>query len=102
MSKRSDIDKMDEFRTVRQELFPKFAAWHGYDWDTCKNHEIYTLLHKFLHFRTETMGILHWEESDQAVLDTMKLLNGPNGYTIFRMKQCQKQLKLPQTDQPVT
>lgn len=84
---KSSFDKMDEFRDVRELLLPKFAGWVGIERLESKKYIAYQMLSEFLNFRTPTMGILDWVDGDAETLELLKRLNGPNGYTIFRMKQ---------------
>lgn len=82
------FDKLEEFRDEREKLKPKFAKWVGVDLhQNGPNYLLYKFMAEFFNFRTNTMGILSWEKGDEELLSLLKLLNGPNGHTIFKMKQ---------------
>lgn len=77
----------------RENLLPKFVAWEGLEfsqtvhWDPTKLN-VYRAMAKLLNFPHEYMAVLDARQAPelyQPALETMRQLNGPHGYAVYRM-----------------
>lgn len=88
----------DDLIVERERLMPKFAEWHGLEFEPHNEWKparlaAYTALATFINFPhsyMSTFGVNECPERFLPALETMRLLNSPNGYTVYRMMLLKK------------
>ena len=80
---------LDDLIEERENLLPKFVAWEGLEFSqTVTKLNVYRAMAKLLNFPHEYMAVLDARQAPelyQPALETMRQLNGPHGYAVYRM-----------------